>query len=76
MRASPGWRCAGRSGPDQQAARPAGATPTPRAGAGVIPRAVAVPGSANAVSGGRIPREFIPSVDAGAQDALQYGILA
>ncbi|MEU5675484.1 elongation factor G, partial [Micromonospora sp. NPDC047753] len=31
---------------------------------------------ANAVSGGRIPREFIPSVDAGAQDALQYGILA
>ncbi|MBG6069507.1 elongation factor G [Micromonospora ureilytica] len=31
---------------------------------------------ANGVSGGRIPREFIPSVDAGAQDALQYGILA
>jgi elongation factor G len=30
----------------------------------------------NAVSGGRIPREFIPSVDAGAQDAMQYGILA
>ncbi|MCA2212979.1 elongation factor G [Jidongwangia harbinensis] len=30
----------------------------------------------NAVSGGRIPREFIPSVDAGAQDALQYGVLA
>jgi len=30
----------------------------------------------NAVSGGRIPREYIPSVDAGAQDALQYGILA
>jgi len=31
---------------------------------------------ANSVSGGRIPREFIPSVDAGAQDAMQYGILA
>jgi elongation factor G len=31
---------------------------------------------ANGVSGGRIPREFIPSVDAGAQDAMQYGILA
>ena len=30
----------------------------------------------NAVTGGRIPREYIPSVDAGAQDALQYGILA
>ena len=30
----------------------------------------------NAVSGGRIPREYIPSVDAGAQDALQYGVLA
>jgi elongation factor G len=30
----------------------------------------------NAVSGGRIPKEFIPSIDAGAQDALQYGILA
>jgi len=30
----------------------------------------------NAVSGGRIPKEYIPSVDAGAQDAMQYGILA
>ncbi|GAA1600799.1 elongation factor G [Actinoplanes couchii] len=30
----------------------------------------------NAVTGGRIPREFIPSVDAGAQDSLQYGVLA
>ncbi len=30
----------------------------------------------NAVSGGRIPKEFIPSVDAGAQEAMQYGILA
>jgi elongation factor G len=30
----------------------------------------------NKVSGGRIPREYIPSVDAGAQDAMQYGILA
>ncbi|MDG4828412.1 elongation factor G [Solwaraspora sp. WMMD1047] len=31
---------------------------------------------ANSVTGGRVPREFIPSVDAGAQDAMQYGILA
>ncbi|RIJ76910.1 elongation factor G [Nakamurella silvestris] len=30
----------------------------------------------NSVTGGRIPREYIPSVDAGAQDALQYGVLA
>ena len=30
----------------------------------------------NAVTGGRIPKEYIPSVDAGAQDALQYGMLA
>ena len=30
----------------------------------------------NAVSGGRIPKEYIPSVDAGAQDAMEYGILA
>ncbi len=30
----------------------------------------------NGVTGGRIPREYIPSVDAGAQDALQYGVLA
>src|SRR6266542_3030748 len=30
----------------------------------------------NAVTGGRIPKEFIPSVDAGAQDAMQYGVLA
>jgi elongation factor G len=30
----------------------------------------------NKVSGGRIPREYIPSVDAGAQDAMQYGIVA
>ena len=27
-------------------------------------------------TGGRIPREYIPSVDAGAQDAMQYGVLA
>jgi elongation factor G len=30
----------------------------------------------NKVSGGRIPREYIPSVDAGCQDAMQYGVLA
>ena len=30
----------------------------------------------NKVTGGRIPREYIPSVDAGIQDAMQYGILA
>ncbi|GMA22731.1 elongation factor G [Luteimicrobium album] len=30
----------------------------------------------NAVTGGRIPREYIPSVDAGIQSALQQGVLA
>lgn len=30
----------------------------------------------NKVTGGRIPREYIPSVDAGAQEAMQFGILA
>jgi len=30
----------------------------------------------NEVTGGRIPKEFIPSVDQGAQEAMQYGVLA
>ncbi|MFC7406609.1 elongation factor G [Georgenia alba] len=30
----------------------------------------------NKITGGRIPREYIPSVDAGIQDALQNGVLA
>ena len=30
----------------------------------------------NAITGGRVPKEYIPSVDAGCQDAMQYGVLA
>jgi elongation factor G len=30
----------------------------------------------NEVTGGRVPREYIPSVDAGFQDAMQVGVLA
>ena len=44
------------------------------------PRAAARPGSGyefvNAVTGGRIPREYIPAVDEGIQDAMQFGVLA
>ena len=31
---------------------------------------------ANNVTGGRVPKEYIPSVDQGAQDAMQFGVLA
>lgn len=31
---------------------------------------------ANNVTGGRVPKEYIPSVDLGIQDAMQYGYLA
>jgi len=30
----------------------------------------------NAVTGGRIPKEYIPAVDAGIQEAMQFGVLA
>ncbi|WP_301416275.1 elongation factor G [Yaniella sp.] len=30
----------------------------------------------NSVTGGRIPREYIPSVDQGIQEAMQFGVLA
>ncbi|GAA2106637.1 elongation factor G [Streptomyces synnematoformans] len=30
----------------------------------------------NEVTGGRIPKEYIPSVDAGSQEAMEFGILA
>ncbi len=30
----------------------------------------------NSVTGGRIPREYIPSVDAGCQEAMEFGVLA
>jgi elongation factor G len=30
----------------------------------------------NTVTGGHIPKEFIPSVDAGCQDAMRFGVLA
>ncbi|WP_308188248.1 elongation factor G [Nocardioides sp. R-C-SC26] len=31
---------------------------------------------ANNVTGGRVPREYIPSVDQGGQDAMEFGVLA
>jgi elongation factor G len=31
---------------------------------------------ANKVTGGRIPKEYIPSVDAGCQEAMEFGVLA
>ncbi len=30
----------------------------------------------NSITGGRIPREYIPAVDAGCQEAMEFGILA
>jgi elongation factor G len=30
----------------------------------------------NAVSGGRVPKEYIPSVDQGGQEAMEFGVLA
>ncbi|MDO4717795.1 MAG: elongation factor G, partial [Propionibacteriaceae bacterium] len=30
----------------------------------------------NAITGGRIPREYIPAVEAGVKDAMQFGVLA
>jgi elongation factor G len=30
----------------------------------------------NAITGGRIPKEYIPAVDEGIQDAMQFGVLA
>jgi elongation factor G len=30
----------------------------------------------NAVTGGRVPKEYIPAVDAGIQEAMQFGVLA
>jgi elongation factor G len=30
----------------------------------------------NAVTGGRVPREFIPAVDEGVQEAMEFGVLA
>ncbi|MGH3096983.1 MAG: elongation factor G [Streptosporangiales bacterium] len=30
----------------------------------------------NSITGGRIPKEYIPSVDAGCQEAMEFGILA
>jgi len=30
----------------------------------------------NSITGGRVPREYIPSVDAGCQEAMEFGVLA
>ena len=49
---------------------PRARTSTPRPGTGAGYEFV------NNVSGGRIPREYIPSVDQGGQDAMEFGVLA
>jgi elongation factor G len=40
--------------------------------AGVVPTYI----FDNTITGGRVPKEYIPAVDAGAQEAMQHGILA
>ena len=59
--------------------RPVGPASTPRCIIDIEPTAGEGDGGyefVNAVTGGRIPREYIPSVDAGCQEAMEYGVLA